>query len=205
MVVKHVLGGEREIEMYLEELENPFTILHSEYKQSKFLSGKFETVEPVECDGQNKGSGRSLPWRRRFKSHLWQCSFCKCLKSWIKLPPIYISKSIYCRNVEQLCHWWPKTQKDFNGSLFKSCPLFSTKRNKVPFPNVLWWLQGHKTSRFLLRNAHLPHRTSIYCSCPRSFPYRWSDEVTSDVPCCFLWWPCVLKMTKWFKLLIQLK
>lgn len=70
MVIKHVLGGEREIEMYLEELQNPFTILNSEYKQSKFFSGKFETVEPVEWERQNKGSGRSLPWRHRFKSHL---------------------------------------------------------------------------------------------------------------------------------------
>lgn len=55
-VIKHVFGDERETEMYLDELENSFTILNSEYKQSKF-SGRFETVEPAECDKQNKETG----------------------------------------------------------------------------------------------------------------------------------------------------
>ncbi len=54
-VIKHVFSDDREtetckkVEACFEELENPFTILNSEYKRSKFLSGKWETVEPVEC------------------------------------------------------------------------------------------------------------------------------------------------------------
>lgn len=37
-------------EACFEELENPFTVLNSDYKQSNFLSDKWETVEPVECE-----------------------------------------------------------------------------------------------------------------------------------------------------------
>lgn len=54
-VIKHVFSNERETEMCkkveacFEELENPFTVLNSEYKRSKFVSDKWETVEPVEC------------------------------------------------------------------------------------------------------------------------------------------------------------
>lgn len=54
-VVKHVFSniGEsqtcRKVEACFDELEKPFTQLNSEYKRSKFLSSKWETVEPVEC------------------------------------------------------------------------------------------------------------------------------------------------------------
>lgn len=53
-VVKHVFSDERKsetckkVEACFDGLENPFTILNSEYKRSKFLSTKWETVEPVE-------------------------------------------------------------------------------------------------------------------------------------------------------------
>lgn len=49
-VIKHVFTNERETEMCkkveacFEELENPFTVLNSEYKRSKFVSDKWETV-----------------------------------------------------------------------------------------------------------------------------------------------------------------
>lgn len=39
----------KKVEACFEVLENPFTILNSEYKRSKFFPGKCETVEPVEC------------------------------------------------------------------------------------------------------------------------------------------------------------
>lgn len=55
-VIKNlVFSDEREtetckkVEACIDELENPFTIFNSEYKQSKFLSSKWENVEPVEC------------------------------------------------------------------------------------------------------------------------------------------------------------
>lgn len=54
-VIKHVFSNERETEMCkkveacFDELENPFSVLNSEYKRSKYLSDKWETVEPVEC------------------------------------------------------------------------------------------------------------------------------------------------------------
>lgn len=52
-VVKNVFSkGEtetcRKVKACFYELENPFTQLNSEYKRSKFLSSKWETVEPVE-------------------------------------------------------------------------------------------------------------------------------------------------------------
>ncbi|KAL7878942.1 hypothetical protein AOLI_G00099160 [Acnodon oligacanthus] len=54
-VIKDVFCDERQtkmcrkVEECFEELENPFTVLNSEYKQSKFLTDKWETVKPVEC------------------------------------------------------------------------------------------------------------------------------------------------------------
>ena len=54
-VIKHVFSDERDTEMCkkveacFQELDNHFTVLNSEYKQSHFLSDKWETVEPVEC------------------------------------------------------------------------------------------------------------------------------------------------------------
>ena len=39
----------KKVKACFEELENPFTVLNSENKKSKFVSDKWETVEPVEC------------------------------------------------------------------------------------------------------------------------------------------------------------
>lgn len=52
-ILKHAFSNQKDnvvckkVEACFEKLENPFTILNSEYKRSKFFSDKCETVKPI--------------------------------------------------------------------------------------------------------------------------------------------------------------
>ncbi|XP_041825358.1 uncharacterized protein LOC121629700 [Melanotaenia boesemani] len=133
-VIKHVFNDERETEMCkkveacFEELENPFTILNSEYKWSKFFFGKFETVEPVECV-----IGSRLDTRRNKETGTYDQTVVQ--DKFMYVPILSTLESIFKSpyTAEMLCSATDdsRLRNICDGSLFKTHLLFSTEKHTV--------------------------------------------------------------------------
>lgn len=134
-VIRHVFSDEREseickkVEACFEELENPFTILNSEYKQSKFLSGKWETVEPVECV-----IGSRFDTRRNKKTGTYDQIVVQDKFMYVPILSTLemIFKSQYIAEMLKRSDTDDSSLRDIcDGSLFKTHPLFSTEKHTV--------------------------------------------------------------------------
>lgn len=134
-VVKHVFSDEREtetckkVEACFDELENPFTILNSEYKRSKFLSSKWETVEPVECVIASRFDTRRNKKTGTYDQIVVQDKF-------MYVPILSTLESIFkSKYVEEMLKNSDTDDSRLrdicDGSLFKTHPLFSTEKQTV--------------------------------------------------------------------------
>lgn len=134
-VIKHVFSNERETEMCkkveacFDELENPFSVLNSEYKRSKYLSDKWETVEPVECVIGSRFDTRRNKKTGTYDQAVVQDKFMyvpilSTLESIFKSQHVgeMLKKSDTCDSrLRDIC----------DGSLLKTHPLFSTEKHTV--------------------------------------------------------------------------
>lgn len=133
-VIKHVFSNEREteickkVEACFEGLENPFTILNSEYKRSKFMTDKWEIVEPVECV-----IGSRFDTRRNKKTGTYDQVVVQ--DKYMYIPILSTLQSIFKSQyvAEMLQRFMAQTlDRDIcDGSFFKSHPLFSTEKQTL--------------------------------------------------------------------------
>ncbi|KAG7479867.1 hypothetical protein JOB18_037077 [Solea senegalensis] len=134
-VIKHVFGDERETEMCkkveacFEELQNPFTVLNSKYKRSKFLSGKWETVEPIEFV-----IGSRFDTRRNKKTGTYEQTVVQ--DKFMYVPILSTLESIF--KIQYVAEMLKSSDTDdsilrdiHDGSFFKTHPLFSTEKHTV--------------------------------------------------------------------------
>lgn len=134
-VIKNVFSSERDtvmckkVEACFEELENPFTILNSEYKRSKFLSSKWETVKPIECV-----IGSRFDTRRNKKMGTYDQAVVQDKFMYVPILSTLesIFKSQYSAEMLKSSTFDDSTLKDiYDGSFFKGHPLFSTEKHSV--------------------------------------------------------------------------
>ncbi|XP_045065672.1 uncharacterized protein LOC123482381 [Coregonus clupeaformis] len=134
-VIKHVFSNERETEMCkkveacFEGLENPFTVLNSEYKRSKFMTAKWEIVEPVECV-----IGSRFDTRRNKKTGTYDQVVVQDKFMYIPILSTLqsIFKSQYFAEMLQSSATSNSRLRDIcDGSFFKSHPLFSTEKQTI--------------------------------------------------------------------------
>lgn len=134
-VIKDVFSNERETEMCkkveacFEGLENPFTILNSEYKRSKFMTDKWEIVEPVECV-----IGSRFDTRRNKKTGTYDQVVVQDKFMYIPILSTLqsIFKSQYVAEMLQSSATSDSRLRDIcDGSFFKSHPLFSTEKQTI--------------------------------------------------------------------------
>lgn len=134
-VIKTVFSDERETEMCkkvvacFQELENPFTILNSEYKRSNFFTSKWETVEPVECV-----VGSRFDTRRNKKTGTYDQVVVQ--DTFMYIPILSTLQSIFKSQYAAEMLKRPATDNSrlrdiCDGSFFKSHPLFSTEKHAV--------------------------------------------------------------------------
>lgn len=134
-VVKHVFnnkGGSetcRKVEACFNELENPFSQLNSEYKRSKFLSSKWETVEPVECVIGSRFDTRLNKKTGTYDQRIVQNIFTyvpilSTLESIFKSE--YVAEMFKNSDTDDL-----KLRDICDGSFFKTHPLLSTEKQTV--------------------------------------------------------------------------
>lgn len=134
-VVQHVFSDEREsetckkVEACFDGLENPFTILNSEYKRSKFLSSKWEAVEPVECVIGSRFDTRRNKETGTYDQIVVQDKF-------MYVPILSTLESIF--KSKYVAEMLKKSDTDdsrlrdiCDGSFFKTHPLFSTEKQTV--------------------------------------------------------------------------
>ncbi|XP_045079821.1 uncharacterized protein LOC121578283 isoform X2 [Coregonus clupeaformis] len=134
-VIKHVFSNGRETEMCkkveacFEGLENPFTVLNSEYKRSKFMTAKWEIVEPVECV-----IGSRFDTRRNKKTGTYDQVVVQDKFMYIPILSTLqsIFKSQYFAEMLQSSATSNSRLRDIcDGSFFKSHPLFSTEKQTI--------------------------------------------------------------------------
>lgn len=134
-VIKHVCSDERQTEMCkkieacFDELENPFTVLNSEYKRSKFLTDKWETVEPVECVIGSRFDTRLNKKTGTYDQKVVQDKF-------MYVPILSTLQSIFksqhaAEMLQTTCTNSSILGDISDGSFFKSHPLFSTERHTL--------------------------------------------------------------------------
>ena len=119
----------KNVEGCFNQLENPFTALNSDYKQSKFITSKWETVEPVELVigsrfdsrlNKNTGTYDQVVVRDKFMyvpilSTLKSIFKSEHAREMLKSPNISDSK------LRDIC----------DGSFFNTHPLFSSERHTI--------------------------------------------------------------------------
>lgn len=134
-VVKNVFSNKgetetcRKVKACFDELENPFTQLNSEYKRSKFLSSKWETVEPVEYIIGSRFDTKLNKKTGTYDQRIVQDKFMyvpilSTLESIFKSK--YVVEMLKNSDTDDL-----KLRDICDGSFFKTHPLFSTEKQTV--------------------------------------------------------------------------
>lgn len=114
------------VEACFERLENPFTILNSEYKRSKCMTDKWEIVEPVEC---------VIDTRRNKKTGTYDQVVVQDKFVYIPiLSTVHCSQYLKVNMLQKCCKAQLPATLDIDicdGSFFKSLPLFSTEKQTI--------------------------------------------------------------------------
>ncbi|XP_057706931.1 uncharacterized protein LOC130924402 [Corythoichthys intestinalis] len=134
-VIKNVFNDEREnetckkVEACFQDLENPFTVLNSAYKQSKFFSDKWKVVEPVECV-----IGSRFDMRKNKKTGTYAQTVVQ--DKFMYVPILSTLESIFkSQHIADMLK--PSETSDSrlrdicDGSLLKTHPLFSVEKHTV--------------------------------------------------------------------------
>ncbi|KAF7206913.1 putative LOC107373498-like protein, partial [Nothobranchius furzeri] len=184
-VIRHVFNDEREtevckkVEACFDDLDNPFSILNSEYKRSKFLSEKREIVEPLEYV-----IGSRFDTRRNKSTGTYDQIVVK--DKFMYIPILSTLQSVfnsqYAAEMLISLDTNDSTLRDISdGSFFKTHPLFSTEKHTV---QIQMFYDDFEVANPLGSKRSIHKMGAIYFTL-RNFSPKW-NSVLANIHLCAL-------------------